>query len=73
MEYWRINTDRVKKENPRTCDLWYEFGMAFAGDFSQNRLEHATVFKKLSVGDGVFMHHTGLGIVGYGVVTETWD
>jgi hypothetical protein len=28
---------------------------------------------KLAIGDAIFMHHSGLGIVGYGFVAETWD
>lgn len=73
MEFWRINTDSEEVETSRTCDLWYKFGMAFTGDYPQNILKHATVFKKLAFGDGLFMHHSGLGIVGFGFVTETWD
>jgi hypothetical protein len=73
MEYYRINTDSEGGEILRTCDLWYKFSMAFTGDYPQNILKHAKVFMKLTIGDGIFMHHTGLGIVGYGVVTEKWD
>jgi hypothetical protein len=73
VEYWRINTDREEAETFRTCDLWYKFGMAFTGNYPQHRLKHAKVFMKLAFGDGLFMHHSGLGIVGYGIVAETWD
>lgn len=73
MECWRINTDSKAREDIQTCDLWYKSGMAFAGDYAKNKLKHANVFKKLSIGDGIFMHHSGLGIVGYGLVQETWD
>ena len=49
------------------------FSMAFTGDYLQNNLKHAKVFMKLAIGDGVFMHHSALGIVGYGFVAEPWD
>ena len=73
MKYWRINTDSEGEENPRTCDLWYKFCMAFTGDYAENEGKHSIIFKKLEVGDGIFMHHTGLGIVGYGEVAKAWD
>ena len=73
MEFYRINTDREGKETSRTCDLWYKFCMAFTGDYPQDIIKHAKVFKKIAIGDGIFMHHTGLGIVGYGIVAEIWD
>jgi hypothetical protein len=73
MKYWRINTDSEGEKNPMTCDLWYMFHMAFAGDYKKNPGDHSTIFKKLEAGDGIFMHHTGLGVVGYGEVITTWD
>lgn len=73
MKYWRINTDSDAQSDVKTCDLWYKFGMAFAGDYRGNKNKHDTIFRKLSLGDGVFMHHSDLGLVGYGVVTEQWD
>jgi hypothetical protein len=73
MKHWRINTDSEKNENIRTCDIWYKYGMAFTGDHMGNKGNHTAVFKKISIGDGVFMHHRGLGIVGYGVVKNGWD
>ena len=73
VNYWRINTDSGESETFRTCDLWYKSKRAFTGDYAQNIRKHAKVFMKLAIGDGLFMHHSGLGIVGYGVVTETWD
>ena len=73
MTYWRINTDYSARSDVRTCDLWYRYGMVFAGDYEGKELEHSKVFEKLSIGDGVFMHDSGRGIVGYGTVTETWD
>src|SRR5271157_5871854 len=73
MNFWRINTDSEARNEIRTCDLWYQFGMAFTGDYQENKGKHDKVFRKLSTGDGVFMHHNGLGIVGYGIVNEQWD
>jgi len=73
MQYWRINTDSEARKDFRTFDLWYKFGMVFAGDFEGKKGAHADIFYKLSPGDGVFMHHSRLGIVGYGVVKEKWN
>ena len=73
MNYWRINTDSDAIPEKRTCDLWYAFGAAFAGDIEGAELKHAAVFRKLSPGDGIFMHHNKLGVVGYGVVQEMWN
>jgi hypothetical protein len=73
MKYWRINTDRDARDDVRTCDLWYRSGMVLTGDQRENERKHASVFLLLSPGDGVFMHHSRLGVVGYGVVTEKWD
>jgi hypothetical protein len=73
MKYWRINTDRNARNDVRDCDLWYEFGMAFAGDLAETKRRHDTVFLGLSPEDGVFMHHSGLGVVGYGIAKEKWD
>lgn len=73
MEYWRINTDHGARADLRTCDVWYRFGMAFTGDFVGERSNHDKVFRKLLPGDGVFMHHSSLGVVGYGIVAEEWD
>jgi len=73
MKYWRINTDSEARDDVRTCDLWYKFGTVFTGDSLEIERRHDTVFLRLSPGDGVFMHHSGLGVVGYGVVKEKWD
>lgn len=73
MKYWRINTDRNARKDVRICDLWYEHGKVFAGNFPGNKGNHDSVFRKLSIGDNMFMHHSGLGIVGYGIVKEMWD
>ena len=70
MRYWRLNTD---SENDRTCDIWYKHHMAFAGDMRGNENQHSAVMKKLSSGDGIFMHHSGLGLIGFGIVKEDWD
>jgi len=73
MNFWRINTDRDARNDVRTCDLWYRFGMAFTGDLAESKRRHDVVLQKLIPGDGVFMHHSGLGIVGYGIVREYWN
>lgn len=73
MKFWRINTDSEARDDIRTCDLWYQFRMVFAGDYPESKRRHDVVFQKLSPGDGVFMHHSALGIVGYGVVKDEWD
>ena len=73
MKYWRINTDSDARDDVRTCDLWYKFGTVFTGDSLEIERRHDTVFLRLSPGDGVFMHHSRLGVVGYGVVKEKWD
>jgi hypothetical protein len=73
MKYWRINTDREARNDVQTCDLWYEHGMAFAGDYDGGKYKHMGVFKKMRPGDGVLMHHSKAGIVGYGFVDGEWD
>lgn len=73
MKYWRINTDSEPDDGFRTCDLWYKHRMAFTGDPMGDKGKHDTVFRKLSIEDGVFMHHSRLGVVGYGVVKEEWN
>jgi hypothetical protein len=73
MKYWRINTDSEARHDVRTCDLWYKFGMVFTGDSQVIERRHDTVLLKLSPGDGIFMHHSGLGVVGYGSVKNRWD
>jgi hypothetical protein len=73
MKYWRVNTDKLDEEKIRTCDVWYQYGMVFTGDSPNNKLKHVNLLKKLQIGDGIFMHYTGLGIVGYGIVQEPWN
>lgn len=78
MSYWRINTDRNARDDVRTCDFWFKHGMAFTGDYSGHKGEHAVYLAKLALGDGVFMHESAKGkdrggIVGYGYVKEEWD
>jgi len=75
MKYWRINTDHGARKDVETSDLWYQYGMAFAGDYEGDQGKHSKVFKLLSVGDGIFMHQSGDagGIVGFGLVKEMWN
>lgn len=72
MNYWRINTDReaIAKD---TSDIWYKEGMAFTGDYANNKGKHAVVLKKFKKGDGLFVHHNKAGIVLFGIVEEEWD
>ena len=72
MAYWRMNTDRDARNDVSTCDLWYSYRMAFAGD-KLICFEHAKDFENLLIGDGIFMHHNKAGIVGYGIIKENWD
>lgn len=71
MNYWRMNTDKGPYDD-RTCDLWYAHGIAAAGNTNDKRGRHAHIFTLLSPGDGIFMHHSGSGIVGFGIVKEKW-
>jgi hypothetical protein len=73
MRFWRISTDSEKNDIERTCDTWYRHQMAFSGDYENNPRKHCRVMDNLTPGDGIFMHHKGFGIVGYGVVENTWD
>ena len=75
MRYWRFNTDKDARNDVRTCDLWYEHGMAFTGDYegTPESKRHYKHLAQLMKGDGVFMHHNGLGIVGYGLVNKPWN
>ena len=73
MKYWRVNTDKNAREDINTYDLWYYHNMVFTGDYSGERLKHVGVLKKMQPGDGVFMHHSGKGVVGYGIVSEPWN
>lgn len=72
MKYWRISTDSEVNDVERTCDIWYKFQMAFTGD-CEKEFKHAAVMRKLRPGHGIFMHHKGLGLVGFGIVHELWD
>lgn len=77
MKYWRMNTNNEARkdaqEDKRTCNLWYRHGMAFAGDHEGKKREHAKHFDELYPGDGIFMHESKSGFVGFGIVQESWD
>ena len=47
--------------------------MAFAGDYSDDKGKHTTLFAKVEIGDILFMYHSGTGFVGVGEVEEKWD
>ena len=75
MNYWRINTDKNSRKNDSTCDLWYKYDMAFTGDYANTprNKRHDKHLAQLIPEDGIFMHHSGMGIVGYGLVKEHWN
>jgi hypothetical protein len=72
VNYWRMNTDKGPRDD-RTCDLWYAHGVAAAGDCIEYRGRHSHIFTLLAPGDGIFMHHSEVGIVGFGIVTAKWE
>ena len=71
MNYWRMNTDKGPRDD-RTCDFWYAHGIAAAGDCREFRGRHSHIFTLLTPGDGMFMHHSEAGIIGFGIVKEKW-
>lgn len=73
MAYFIINTDKNNGRQGKAYDIWYETGMAFAGDSGQDIWKHTGFFKKVKPGDYVFMYQSGEGIVGLGEVLENWD
>lgn len=73
MNYWIINTDKDCRKDIRACDLWYDYGYAFAGDIEEDLGKHQSFFKRVEPKDMVFMYHSGLGIVGLGEILEEWD
>jgi 5-methylcytosine-specific restriction endonuclease McrA len=72
MAFYVINTDRYARKDS-TCDLWFKYGMAFAGDQEGHRGKHAGLFSKLRPKDILFMYHSEVGYVGVGTVCEKWD
>lgn len=72
MKFYMINTDSDARKDIRTCDLWFQHGMAFAGD-KDEPFKHSGLFSKLQPHDTVFMWHSELGCVGVGSVLEAWD
>jgi hypothetical protein len=72
MAFYIINTDRQARNDVRTCDLWFQHGMAFAGD-EDTQQKHTGIFRRLHPGDTLFMWHSNSGCVGVGAVLEGWD
>jgi hypothetical protein len=70
MAYWFFNTDKAARGDARTCDLWFEHGLAFSGGDWE---KYAKPLEKLNLRDHCLMYHNGLGIVGVGRVIEKWD
>lgn len=81
MAYYIVNTDWNARDDVITCDLWFFKKMAFAGDFAGNKWEHASLFKRLDIGDTLFMYHSKKdnrkhdkkAFVGIGDVLKSWD
>ncbi|MCF8260343.1 MAG: EVE domain-containing protein [Melioribacteraceae bacterium] len=73
MTYWVINTDKLNGISLKAYDIWYKTEMAFAGDNKPTYDKHKGFFKRVSVGDYVFMYQSGEGIVGLGEIVEEWD
>lgn len=73
MNFYRVNTDKNARQDIKTCDLWYECGLMITGDSEIITKRHDTVFKKVKPGDGIFMHHSDIGLVGYGIVIDEWN
>ena len=81
MAYYYINTDWEARNDKITCDVWFKYDMAFAGDLENNKWEHSKFFEKLIIGDILFMYHSmkdkrkhnKKGYVGAGIVQKLWD
>lgn len=79
MAFYSINTDReaidpiLKTRGMSTYDLWFKYGMAFAGDNPGHEGVHSRLFKKLEEGDILFMYHSKSGYVGVGTVLSKWN
>jgi predicted HNH restriction endonuclease len=70
MNYYFINTDRVVREDVRTCDLWFDHRMAFSGgDYEK----YGKPLYRLGPLDRCLMYHNRVGIVGVGRPLERWD
>ncbi|GAK56151.1 hypothetical protein U27_03113 [Candidatus Vecturithrix granuli] len=70
MTYWFINTNEDVRKDMRTCDLWFEHGVACSGG---DRDTYGLPLSKLDPSDILLMYHNGLGIVAVGRVLEIWD
>jgi hypothetical protein len=70
MNYYFINTNSDARKDVRTCDLWFEYSMAFSGgDWKKFGLP----LQRLKPFDICLMYHNQVGIVGVGRVLEYWD
>ena len=83
MTFYYMNTDWKARQDAITCDLWFEFGMAFAGDRDRQGMygKHVYPFRRLVPDDVVLMYHSAednrkhheKGYVGIGTVIEPWN
>lgn len=74
MKYYYVNTDSRARDDKRTCDIWFDRSMAFAGDHIDEKCHHAGLFARLGFGDVIFAYESEAGFVGIGVVDEEkWD
>jgi predicted HNH restriction endonuclease len=70
MNYYFINTDSDARKDVRTCDLWFEYSMAFSGGDLE---KYGLPLQRLKPFDICLMYHNRVGIVGVGRVLENWD
>ena len=70
MKYYFINTDAAARKNVRTCDIWFEYQMAFSGGPWE---KYGLPFRSLEPYDVCLMYHNKVGLVGAGRVLEKWD
>jgi len=80
MAFYLVNTDWNARDDVVTCDLWFQHNMAFAGDHVGRKWDHSTLYRRLTIGDILFMYHSKRdnkkhgkkGFVGIGEVLEDW-
>jgi hypothetical protein len=73
MAVYLINTDRDAHLHVGADNLWFEYGMAFAGDRAGQQWQHANLFRRLDINDILLMYRSRVGLIGHGVVMEPWD
>lgn len=81
MEFYMIMTDTDARMDRRECDIWFETGYAFCGEYARDYGKRRKNFARLQVGDILLLHEnhgrlkkTGCKkIVGIGRVLKGWD